>query len=1140
LEFLINNKQEIVVTTKDCKLIKYSYAYILLPIFILALSSFALAQTLSEDNSENIFSAQQRIELDDVLLNAQPDDEIPVIVRFKSKLKDADYNQLEQKIGKYKTKKRFNIINGMAGELTKKQIEALKKNSNLDHIEYDTPVYAFLNTATPCFGTDDVNTDFGLTGSGIAIAILDTGIDVGHVDLDGGKVIGWKDYVNNITTPYDDHGHGTHVSSIAAGAGDGNSIYKGVASGASLVGVKVLDKNGSGSSSSVISAIDWCLTNKNAFSSPIKVINLSLGTSGSSDGKDSQSVACNNAMDAGIVVVVAAGNGGPVKSTIGSPGAAEKVITVANMSDLGEKGFYLAYSSSRGPTADNRIKPDISAPGTRIAAADQGTTSGYVMMTGTSMATPFVAGVCALILQNNSALTPGQVKSQIMNTAQDWATPGQDIEYGAGRLDAYKAISGTTSKPTVPSHYYLSDSLSGTGNSDDWYINVTNTSYPIAVTLIITDSGDNFNIELYNPGGTSVATSNGTTRQETIGYVPASTGVYKLQVKSSSGGGPYFFDLSAGVQPVSVSDLTAGNPKKTTVKLTWTAPLEAISGTSSYDIRYSTANITDVNWDSATQCTGEPTPGTVGTSQNFVVTGLIPNTTYYFALKTGDNASNTSGLSNVPSQKTTTTTANDQSVTTNEDTAINITLTATDTDGDTITYSVVTPPTNGTLSGTPPNLTYTPKPIYTGPGNVLDSFTFKASAGGFDSNVATVSITVTPVARSITINLLYGWNLISCPGVPVVSDIAILTAGNTNIPAHAALVWDPATQKKVVTTTLEFGKCYFFVATASTQLTIQYYSRNSISLPLKYGWNGIGSLSISVPTNTLTSDPPGKIPASVLRWDTATQKKVVENTIEPGVGYLIPATADCTLAMNCPSAAPKQILPTKPSWEGIVSVHTQKGHEELIFGMNRSASDGFDVLYDVAIPPFFESVDSINAGWLSDDPVFGFLNESYVRGASTASWELSVTLTESGELSWRNLPKSYRFELLYDNQTLNMNIVKSLQLPVGEHRLKIFMSDIPKKTNLLVNYPNPFNPETWIPFELSLDTKVEIMIYNSTGQLVRKLDLGHKQAGRYINRAESAYWDGKNEAGEVVSSGIYFYSLVTPDFTQTKKLVIIR
>jgi hypothetical protein len=395
-------------------------------------------------------------------------------------------------------------------------------------------------------------------------------------------------------------------------------------------------------------------------------------------------------------------------------------------------------------------------------------------------------------------------------------------------------------------------------------------------------------------------------------------------------------------------------------------------------------------------------------------------------------------------------------------------------------------------------------------------------------------------ASSITLNLLYGWNLISCPGDPVISDIAILTANNPNIPAHAALVWDPVTLKKVITTTLEFGKCYFFAVTGSTQLTIEYYPRDSMSLPLKYGWNGIGSLSSSVPTNTLTSDPSGKIPASVIRWDTATQKKIIENTIEPGVGYLIPATADCTLAMNCSSAAPKQILPTKPSWEGIVSIHTQKSHEELVFGMNRSASDNFDVLYDVAIPPFFESVGSINAGWLSDDPVFGSLNKSFVSDASAGSWELSVTLTESGELSWRNLPKSYRFELLYDNQTLKMNTVKSLQLPVGEHRLKIFMSDIPKKTNLLLNYPNPFNPETWIPFELSIDTKVEIMIYNSTGQLVRKLDLGHKQAGRYINKIESAYWDGKNEAGEVVSSGIYFYSLVTPDFSQTRKLVIIR
>ncbi|WP_054673398.1 S8 family serine peptidase [Calditerricola satsumensis] len=121
----------------------------------------------------------------------------------------------------------------------------------------------------------------------VVVAVIDTGIDAGHVDLDGGKVIGWKDFVNNRTAPYDDNGHGTHVAGIIAGEGQADSRYKGVVPGAALVGVKVLNASGSGSMSTVTAAIDWCIQNKDVYG--IRVLNLSLGTSGSSDGTDATS-----------------------------------------------------------------------------------------------------------------------------------------------------------------------------------------------------------------------------------------------------------------------------------------------------------------------------------------------------------------------------------------------------------------------------------------------------------------------------------------------------------------------------------------------------------------------------------------------------------------------------------------------------------------------------------------------------------------------------------------------------------------------------------------------------------------------------------------------------------------------------------
>jgi hypothetical protein len=112
------------------------------------------------------------------------------------------------------------------------------------------------------------------------------------------------------------------------------------------------------------------------------------------------------------------------------------------------------------------------------------------------------------------------------------------------------------------------------------------------------------------------------------------------------------------------------------------------------------------------------------------------------------------------------------------------------------------------------------------------------------------------------------------------------------------------------------------------------------------------------------------------------------------------------------------------------------------------------------------------------------------------------------------------------------NAVANLHLKLGEI--------IPEKTELLQNYPNPFNPETWIPYHLREANPVVIKIHNSAGQFIRTLELGYRDAGIYISRSRAAYWDGRNEAGEGVSSGVYFYTIQAGDFTATKKMIITR
>jgi len=555
-------------------------------------------------------------DLENLIGPAANDNRFDVIVMAEKPL-DEILPTLKTRHGEFSETFTYPSINGFATNLTKGQIIAFSTDPDIKQIEFDAPVFPHLDTSQQWFGTAKARTDFGVDGNAdgaasyskddIVVAILDTGIDPNHVDLDGGKIIAWKDFTPaNQPNPYDEtgscSGHGTHVSSIATGEGNGDANFKGVAPGAALIGLKVLRVQGTsctGQTAWVDAAIQWLITNKTTYG--IEIGNMSLGISGCSNGSDSTSTLVNNAVNAGIVMTVSAGNEGPGTCTIGSPAAAEKAITVGAMADvtprssgstsscgvLPYRGFYLACFSSRGKTADNRFKPDIASPGVFINAALAGTTNGYQSLSGTSMSSPFTAGVAALILDANPTLTTTQVKSTIENTALNWGPTGKDLDYGSGRLQAYEAIktAGGFSQtgPSVPSHTFVADSLTGTGNQDTFSINVTDATKPLAVTLIITSwvSGSpDFDLELRDasdnplfscsggPFSTSpcvcttdpngICKSRGVTRQETIAFQPASVGTYKVRVVSFSGSGNYFFDTSFGEAAVAISLTTDG------------------------------------------------------------------------------------------------------------------------------------------------------------------------------------------------------------------------------------------------------------------------------------------------------------------------------------------------------------------------------------------------------------------------------------------------------------------------------------------------------------------------------------------------------------------------------------------------------
>src|SRR5829696_5380554 len=272
----------------------------------------------------------------------------------------------------------------------------------------------------------------GLTGKGVKVAVLDTGIDTTHPDLAGGKVVAEANFSEADSTT-DHYGHGTHVASIVAGTGArSGGDRKGVAFEASLLNGKVLDDFGFGTDSGIIAGMEWAARQK------ARVVNMSLGGF-PTDGTDPMSQAITRLTARyRTLFVVAAGNSGPGEQTVENPGVATAALTVGAV----DAEDQLADFSSRGPRfGDYAMKPDITAPGVDITAARAaGTALGdpvnqwYTRLTGTSMATPHVAGAAAIMAQRWPSWTPARIKAVLMGTAD----PNPDLgayEQGGGRLD---------------------------------------------------------------------------------------------------------------------------------------------------------------------------------------------------------------------------------------------------------------------------------------------------------------------------------------------------------------------------------------------------------------------------------------------------------------------------------------------------------------------------------------------------------------------------------------------------------------------------------------------------------------------------------------------------------------------------------
>ncbi|MFI7423130.1 S8 family peptidase [Nonomuraea sp. NPDC049684] len=373
-------------------------------------------------------------------------------------------------------------VNGRVVAADKRTIGGLWKSldgqratlsQGVSKIWLDAKVKATLDHSVPQVGAPEA-WQAGFDGKGVKVAVLDTGVDATHPDL-AGRVKQSKVFTGEPSVR-DGNGHGTHVASTIAG-GDGR---KGVAPGAELLVGKVLGDDGSGTLSGVIEGMEW------AAAEGASVISMSLG-GGATDGTDPLSEAVNTLTErTGALFVVAAGNDGGTYS-INTPGAATSALTVGAVDGKDA----LAEFSSRGPRLDDAPKPDLTAPGVAIVAARAaGTSMGepvderYTAASGTSMATPHVAGAAAIVKQRHPSWTARQIKDALIGSAKP--IPGQQIDdAGAGRLDVARAVrQGVTATGVVDLGKHQQDQGQTTAEGTITYAN--GTAAPVTLALAAT------------------------------------------------------------------------------------------------------------------------------------------------------------------------------------------------------------------------------------------------------------------------------------------------------------------------------------------------------------------------------------------------------------------------------------------------------------------------------------------------------------------------------------------------------------------------------------------------------------------------------------------------------------------------------
>ena len=725
-----------------------------------------------------------------------------------------------------------------------KFISSISKNPNIKYAERDVVVNALYTPNDQYFNIQwgmqrigmesvwDVNRNLG---AGIIVAVIDTGIYDNHPDFAGTTILTDIDYdfVDDDTDTRPTaiclipgvgkfaESHSTFVSGIIAATKDNSKGVSGLAP-VDILPIRVLGTCGSGYTSDVAAGIRYAADNG------ADVINLSLG---SSVATQVELDAVNYAHAAGVVLVAAAGNDGDGDNLPSYPASYANVISVSAVANDNSFAPYSQHVSSNELAAPGGTTGSCSTSGTTYIVSTGVVTQGnsvkftYTCGTGTSFAAPHVSGVAALIKASIPGITNDGIRLHLQDNAEDLGAPGRDEFFGYGLVTATSVIAFIEEPPpdNSPTANAGPDAtvnesspviLDGSGSSDPNLDPITFAWTQVSGTAVTLIGDTTVSPTFTSPSVVEVETlefslivNDGTdsspadnviiTVSNNVNEAPTANAGPDATVNESS---PVILDGSGSSDPngdtltflwtapagISLSSTTAESPTFTTPSVTTdtvlTFSLIVNDGTDSspadnviITVSNNDAPVADIQSVStdedtalsiiltATDADGDSlTYTTVSSPSNGSLSGTAPNLTYtpdpdfngddFFTFKANDGIADsdpaTISIAVVPVNDKPI--ADDQSVSTDENTELQITLTATDADGDSLTYTTVSSPSNGSLSGTAPNLTYTPDPDFNGD----DFFTFKANDGIADSDPATISITVNAVSQGISITLI--------------------------------------------------------------------------------------------------------------------------------------------------------------------------------------------------------------------------------------------------------------------------------------------------------------------------------------------------------------------------------------------------